>query len=87
MDQVALGAKEIATDYVSLVQIKNGFTLDAVLEEMRNFVKVRPANRWNPAFWFWAFIAVVTPRRILRRMPDLYRRYIGRRITKEVKRP
>jgi len=87
MDQVELGAKEIATDYVSLVQIKNGFTLQAVFEEIRNFIEIRPKNAWNPKFWFWAFVAIVTPRRVLRRLPDLYRRHIGRLITQEIKRP
>lgn len=87
MDWHKIGGEEISRDYVSLVQIKNGFTVSAVWEEICNFVKLRPINLLHPSFWFFAIISLVTPRFILRRLPDIYRRKFGRLITKEVKRP
>jgi glycosyltransferase involved in cell wall biosynthesis len=87
MDQVSLGATEIATDFASLIQIKNGFKTSAVIEEIINFVKVRPLNLIHPGFWIFSFIALVTPRAMLRRIPDVYRRTIGKWTTRELKRP
>jgi glycosyltransferase involved in cell wall biosynthesis len=87
MDWWAIGGAEIARDYVSFIQIKNGFKMSALWEEIYNFIKLRPANLLNPRFWFFAIVAVFTPRRILRKIPHWYRLHIGRRITKEVKRP
>lgn len=87
LDQVSLGAKEISTDYSSLIQIKNGFKISAVLEEIVNFIKVRPLNLINPMFWFFSMVSILTPRAVLRKIPDIYRRTVGRWTTKEVKRP
>jgi hypothetical protein len=84
MDWWGLGVRGIAKDYVSLVQIKNGFTMSAVFEEIGNFIKLRPLNLLNPAFWFFSFVAVVTPRYILRKLPPLYRRTIGKWTTREI---
>jgi glycosyltransferase involved in cell wall biosynthesis len=86
MDWWELGAKDIAKDYVSLIQIKNGFKLWAVWEEVVNFVKLRPWNLVNPKFWFWSLVALLTPRRILRKLPPFYREYIGRGTTSIIKR-
>jgi glycosyltransferase involved in cell wall biosynthesis len=86
MDQVSLGATEIATDYASLIQIKNGFTMSAVLEEIWNFVKIRPLNLLNPIFWFYTILVIITPRMFLRNIPNLYRRTWGRWTTREIKR-
>ena len=87
MDWWNLGVKEITTDYVSFIQIKNGFKMSAVYEEIWNFIKLRPKNLITPAFWFWAIVAIVIPRGILRKLPGFYRKYIGVRTTREVKRP
>jgi len=86
MDWWNLGVKEITKDYVSFVQIKNGFKMSAVFEEIWNFVKLRPANLITPAFWFWAIVAIVIPRGILRKLPGFYRKYVGVKVTKAVKR-
>jgi len=86
LDWHEIGGVEIARDYVSFIQIKNGFTMDAVFEEIGNFIKLRPLNIINPAFWFWAVVAILTPRKILRKLPAFYRKHIGVRITREVKR-
>lgn len=87
MDWYSIGGKSIARDYTSLIQIKNGFKVSAVVEEIFNFIKLRPLNLINPMFWFFSIVALVTPREILRKVPHWYRIYIGRKITKEIKRP
>jgi hypothetical protein len=81
LDWAGIGEKEIAKDYVSLIQIKNGFKMSALLEEIRNFIIVRPLNLISPAFWFWSIITIITPRPILRLLPHLYRGIIGSKIT------
>lgn len=86
LDQVGLGAKEIATDFVSLIQIKRGFTINAVLEEIVNFVTIRPLNLLNPRFYLWSVVALLIPRSWATHLPAFYRHRIGRLITKEVKR-
>jgi hypothetical protein len=86
-DWYGIGGKDIAKDYVSFIQIKNGFTVEAVIEEIGNFIYLRPINLINPMFWFWAIVAVITPRFILRKLPAFYRHRIGRLITREIKRP
>lgn len=80
-DWLEIGGKDIAKDYVSLIQIKNGFTIGAVLEEIGAFLKYRKANWISPRFWFFAAVAVLTPRWILRKIPDLYRKTWGRLTT------
>lgn len=87
LDQTGLGATDIATDFVSLIQIKRGFKLSAVWEEIINFIKVRPMNLINPRFWFWSIVALVIPRSLAVGLPEFYRHRIGRYITKEIKRP
>lgn len=87
MDQVTLGAKEMATDFASLIQIKNGFKVSAVWEEICNFVKIKPINLLNPMLWIFGMIALLTPRVVLRKIPGLYRCTWGRWTTKELKRP
>lgn len=85
-DWVDLGAYQMLKDYASLIQIKNGFTMKALLEEIDLFIKLRPINALNPMFWFFALVAIITPRPILRKLPEFYRHRIGRYITREVKR-
>lgn len=86
MDWHEIGGAEIAKDYVSFVQIRNGFKLSAVFEEIGNFIKLRPINLLIPTFWFWSAVAVLTPRKLLLILPGFYRKHIGIRITKEIKR-
>lgn len=86
MDWCSIGGSEIAKDYVSLIQIKNGFTMSAVVEEIINFVKCRPMNLFNPFFWFWSVVALIVPRGILRKLPNIYRTYLGGAFTKRIER-
>jgi len=83
-DWVEIGGKDISKDYVSFIQIKNGFILSAVFEEIGKFIRHRPKNLVNLKFWFFAILAVITPRFILSRIPDLYRRTWGKWTTGRV---
>lgn len=85
-DWVSIGGKEILKDYTSLVQIKNGFTMKALLQEIGLFIKLRPLNLLAPGFWFFAIVTLVTPRFILRHLPAFYRHRISRHFVKEIKR-
>ncbi len=82
-----VGGGALQSDFTSLVQIKNYFTTWAVIQECWNFILLRPINILIPGFWFYALICIFTPRCILMRLPDLYRRTWGRWTTREVKRP
>lgn len=82
-----VGGSKLLTDYTSLVQIKNNFTLSALLKECWNFIRLRPLNLLAPGFYFYAFICIFTPRFILRKLPDTYRRTWGRLTTREIIRP
>lgn len=82
-----LGGDKLLNDFTSLIQIKNYFTMEGVLKECWNFIKYKPLNLINPAFWFFALISILTPRFILRHIPDLYRKTIGRWTTRIVCRP
>lgn len=73
MDWNSIGV-DMSKEYVSFLQIKNGFKTSAVIEEMINFIKLRPVNVISPSFWFYGLLAVITPRFILRQLPKLYRR-------------
>lgn len=79
-----VGGKSLANDFTSLIQIKNYFTLDAVIKESFNFVKLKPINIINPAFWFFSLLAILTPRTILLNIPHFYRVTWGRATTKAV---
>ena len=71
-------------DFTSLIQIKNNFTTKAVVDEIGNFVKLDKRNLFNPAFWFFSIVAVVTPRPILYRIPEIYRSTIGKWTTRVI---
>jgi glycosyltransferase involved in cell wall biosynthesis len=81
-----IGGESLLKDYTSLIQIKNYFTVKAVLNECCNFIKLRPLNLLMPHFWFFALLSLLTPRSILIKIPDWYRATVGKWITREVKR-
>lgn len=86
LDWYKIGGKEIAKDCCSLIQIKNNYNLSAVVEEIWNFIKLRPKNLFAPLFHVYSILALLTPRFLLRKLPHWYRKYIGRYTTREVKR-
>jgi glycosyltransferase involved in cell wall biosynthesis len=84
VDWVSIGGSEMLMDYTSFIQIKTGYKMSAVLEEIWNFIRLRPLSLLNPSFWFYALVATITPRQMLRKLPILYRNLIGKRITGQV---
>lgn len=86
MDWHSIGGKSILKDYVSLVQISVNYKKSAVIEEIVNFIKLRPLNLLSPMFWFYSISTLILPRQILRNLPHIYRKYIGKLLTRECKR-
>lgn len=82
-----IGGAALQRDFTSLIQIKNYFTVSAVLKECFNFVKLRQFTLLEPAFWFYAIVSILTPRCVLIFIPDIYRKTFGRWTTKVIKRP
>jgi glycosyltransferase involved in cell wall biosynthesis len=75
-----------SSDFTHLIQVKNNFKTSAVIQEAINFIKINPWNLIKPSFWFFSIIALITPRPILYRIPEIYRSTWGRWTTREVKR-
>jgi hypothetical protein len=82
MDWHGIGV-DMTKEYVSFLQIKNGFKVSAVIEEMVNFVRLRPSNIFRIGFWFFGLLAILTPRWILRKIPEIYRSTWGKWTTKK----
>jgi glycosyltransferase involved in cell wall biosynthesis len=87
MDWNSIGCNAMLSDFCSLIQIKNNYTIQSVWREICNFVKLRPLNLLHPALWFFALIAMTFPRSVLMKLPEYYRMTIGRWTTREIKRP
>ena len=81
-----LGTTAILSDFTSLIQIKNYYSTQAAIKEAWNFIRLRPVNILNPAFWFFALVAL-TPRLILMHVPHWYRITFGRWTTRAICRP
>lgn len=75
-DVKKLGIKHIATHYEGLVQIKNFGPRGALLREIKNHVKYYWPSIFHPKFWFYAFITLLLPRKLLLFISDNYKRYI-----------
>ena len=80
------GGSRLLNDFTSLIQIKNYFEPSAVYKEAYNFIKLKPINAINPAFWFFFLVTIITPRFILLKIPEIYRRTWGKWTTKIVAR-
>jgi glycosyltransferase involved in cell wall biosynthesis len=65
--------KEVLTNFISLVQIKNWGTYKALFREIWYFIKYRPVNLLRLDFWFFTLGTLLTPKLILRRMVQLYK--------------
>jgi len=77
----SIGGWEMLTDYFAFIQIKNGHTMLSVVQEICNYVRLRPKNLLAPMFWICAIGTLVTPRFILRKLPHLYRKYVSSKLT------
>lgn len=63
----------VARNYVGLVQIRNYAKYQYFWREIWLLLKYRPQNIWNPNFWFYGLICVVTPPVVLIRLTDWYK--------------
>ena len=71
-----LGIKLIATHFTGLVQIKNYGSMKSFFKEIWILLKVRPQNILEPKFWFYCILTVFTPKFLLRKLTDWYKRNI-----------
>jgi glycosyltransferase involved in cell wall biosynthesis len=71
-----IGIQNIATHYEGLVQIKNYGTFRALLREIFLHVKFCPLSLIYPKFWFYVFLTVFIPRKLLIFLSDYYKRNI-----------
>jgi len=65
--------KEVLTNFICLVQIKNWGTYKALFREIWYYIKYRPINLLRLDFWFFTLGTLLTPRFILRKMVQLYK--------------
>lgn len=70
----SIGCKSILTDFTSLIQIRNFYKYSAVVQEIINFIKVRPLNLIHPYFWLFSIVVLVTPRSLLLLLTEIYRK-------------
>lgn len=75
-----------SSDYSSLIQIGSYFTKKGVINEAKNFVYLNVFCLFNPYFIAMFIISLITPCRILSKVPDIYRATLGKWTTQEVKR-
>lgn len=80
-----LGVKDF-TFFEGFIQFKNRAPKKLMLE-IKESIKANPDHLKNPAFWFYAIIAVLVPGWILRPLSYFYRHRIARRFVKIIRRP
>jgi hypothetical protein len=68
------------------IQIKNRAP-HLLWQEIRNDWRLTPGVRKEPAFWFYATVAVLVPGCILRPLANFYRHRINRKKCKIIERP
>jgi len=73
-------------DFTHLIQVKNYFTTKAVLIEIKNFIRVNIWNVFRIDFIFFSLVALLTPRLLLRILPEIYRASFGKWTTRQVMR-
>lgn len=71
-----VGIENIATHYEGLVQIKNYGSIYALFREIFLHLKFYPKGILAPKFWFYVFLTVLTPRKLLICLSDYYKRKI-----------
>ena len=74
------------TDFTHLIQVAVNFEKKAVWSEIRNFIKIKPICLVYPSFWFYSLVSLLVPRKVLHRLPEIYRKTVGKWTTKVVKR-
>ncbi len=77
-----IGIDHISLNYVGLVQIKNYGYFRDLLSDIYYLIYYRPRNLLSPAFWAIVLGTVFLPRRLLRKLTDLYKRYVNSKFAK-----
>ncbi len=72
--------KNIATHYEGLIQIKNFAPAGSLKREIVTHLKVFRGSFFDPIFWFFVILTVLTPKRILLFLSDNYKRLILSRL-------
>ena len=82
--------KQITTNFIGLVQIKNFSTFKNLIREIIILVKNRPTNLFDFRFWFFSIFTIILPRKFLIYLVDNYKRsilsnriYIDKKISKK----
>lgn len=71
-----VGIRQMATNFVGLIQLKNYSTFRNLLREILLLAKLWPRNLLNPAFWFYSLGTIFIPKRWLIWLVDNYKRKI-----------
>lgn len=74
-----------STNFVGLVQIKNFSTFGNLLREIFLHLKYHWLNFFNPVFWFFAAVSLLTPSQLLIRLVDEFKNKILSRRLKYIK--
>lgn len=72
----ALCIEHIATHYEGLVQIKNYGKTSSLYKEIVVLIRYHWKSLLNPRFWFYVFLTVFAPRKLLIALTDYYKRNI-----------
>lgn len=69
----------LGKDYLGLVQLRNFARYRYLLREIGLFLKYRPLNLLDPRFWFFSLGTIFTPRFLLTRLVDWYKKNVESR--------
>lgn len=78
--------KFFLTAFISLIQYKNWGKYRFMLREIWYFIKLRPVNLLRLDFWFFALIAILVPKCILRPFTQAYKKHFLKHLIREKKR-
>jgi glycosyltransferase involved in cell wall biosynthesis len=80
-----IGIKQISKNFVGLFQIKNYSTVRNLFKEILLLVKYWPFNLIDPRFWFYAFVVIATPRKLLIKLVDFYKNNLLSKSLRDIK--
>lgn len=72
----SMGIKNIATQYVGFIQIKNFGPKGAVGREVLKTLEYYPRSILSPQFWLYSLMALLIPKSVLGALTDNYKKYI-----------
>lgn len=79
-----IGPSKILWDFKgNYITIKNRTGQKNLYCEIRNNIRLEPRILLHPGFYFFALLAIITPRKILIELSDFYRHRIGRLLTRQ----